>query len=135
MLVTVADVWVTSENGSMINGALWILGFQLLGELAVRSLGLPVPGPVVGMVLLFGVLCVRRPGSESGTLRAATGLLKHMQLLFVPVTVGIMVHAQAIREQWLPVSGGLVLSWLAGLVTVSGVAVLVQRWQRARADA
>lgn len=119
----------------MINGALWIIGCQLVGELVVRSLGLPVPGPVVGMVLLFGVLCLRRPGSESGTLRVAAGLLTHMQLLFVPVTVGIMVHAGAIREQWLPVTGGLVLSWAAGLVTVSGVAVLVQRWQRVRASA
>ena len=40
----------------MITGALWVLGCQLVGEVVVRSLGIPVPGPVVGMVLLFGVL-------------------------------------------------------------------------------
>lgn len=120
----------------MINGVLWILGCQLVGEVAVRLLGLTVPGPVLGMVLLFAVLCLRRPGPESGTLRVANGLLQHMQLLFVPVTVGIMVHARAIGEQWLPVSGGLLLSWAAGLLTVGGVGVLVQRWQlRAREGA
>lgn len=111
----------------MINGALWLLGCQLVGEVVVRWLGLPVPGPVLGMVLLFGVLSVRRPGPESGTLRVADGLLRHLQLLFVPVTVGIMVHAAAIREQWVPITGGLVLSWAAGLVTVAGLATLLVR--------
>lgn len=111
----------------MINGALWLLGCQLVGEVVVRSLGLPVPGPVLGMVLLFGVLSVRRPGPESGTLRVADGLLRHLQLLFVPVTVGIMVHAAAIKEQWVPITGGLVLSWAAGLVTVAGLATLLVR--------
>lgn len=111
----------------MINGALWLLGCQLVGEVVVRSLGLPVPGPVLGMVLLFGVLSVRRPGPESGTLRVADGLLRHLQLLFVPVTVGIMVHAAAIQEQWVPITGGLVLSWAAGLVTVAGLATLLVR--------
>lgn len=106
----------------MINGILWILGCQLVGEVFVRSLGLPVPGPVVGMVLLFAVLTVRRPGAESGTLRAGAGLLRHLQLLFVPVSVGIMVHAGAIGEQWLPIAGGIVASWVVGLVVVAGLA-------------
>ena len=30
-----------------------ILGCQLIGELVVTGTGLPVPGPVVGMALLF----------------------------------------------------------------------------------
>lgn len=111
----------------MINGALWLLGCQLVGEVVVRWLGLPIPGPVLGMVLLFGVLSVRRPGPQAGTLRVADGLLRHLQLLFVPVTVGIMVHAAAIREQWLPITGGLVLSWAAGLVTVAGLTTLLVR--------
>ncbi|WP_435199255.1 CidA/LrgA family protein [Janibacter sp. GS2] len=111
----------------MINGVLWILGCQLVGEVIVGSLGLSVPGPVVGMVLLFATLCVRRPGPGSGTLRVADGLLGHLQLLFVPVSVGIMVHAGAIRQQWLPATGGLVLSWAAGLVTVAVVASLLLR--------
>ncbi|NYF99299.1 CidA/LrgA family protein [Janibacter cremeus] len=117
----------------MINGALWVLGCQLVGEVVARWLDLPVPGPVLGMVLLFGVLSVRRPGQQSGTLRVADGLLRHLQLLFVPVTVGIMVHAGTIRQEWLPVTGGLVLSWAAGLVTVAGLATLLVR-RRGAAD-
>lgn len=111
----------------MINGALWLLGCQIVGELVARWLDLPVPGPVLGMVLLFGVLSVRRPSEDSGTLRVADGLLRHLQLLFVPVTVGIMVHASTLRDEWLPVTGGLVLSWVAGLVTIAGLASLLVR--------
>lgn len=112
----------------MINGILWVLGCQLVGEVVVRSLGLPVPGPVVGMVLLFAVLLVRRPGEESGTLRVGAGMLRHLQLFFVPVSVGIMVHAGAIGEQWLPITGGIVVSWTAGLVVVAWLAALLLRW-------
>lgn len=116
----------------MINGLLWLLGCQLVGELVVRALDLPVPGPVVGMVVLFGVLLVRRPTreSESGTLRAADGLLRHLQLLFVPAGVGIMAHVGAIRAEWLPIGLALVLSWVAGLATVAGLVVLLVRRRR-----
>ncbi len=116
----------------MINGILWVLGCQLVGEVFVRALGLSIPGPVVGMVLLFAVLSLRRPGPESGTLRFSEGLLRHLQLFFVPVSVGIMVHAAEIGEQWLPISGGLVVSRAAGLVTV---AVLAARLTRPRSEA
>lgn len=90
------------------------------------------------MVLLFGVLTVRRAGTGdgadggpmAGTLRAAGGLLRHMQLLFVPVSVGIMVHAATIRDAWLPITGGLVGSWAAGLLTVAGLSALLLRRRR-----
>ncbi|MGN7249069.1 CidA/LrgA family protein [Janibacter anophelis] len=117
----------------MINGILWVLGCQLVGEVLVRGLGLSIPGPVVGMVLLFGVLSWRRPGPESGTLRFSDGLLRHLQLFFVPVTVGIMVHVGELGEQWLPVTGGLVLSWAAGLVTVAALGAWLQRRRGVRA--
>lgn len=119
----------------MINGILWVLGCQLVGGVLVRSLDLSIPGPVVGMVLLFGVLSVRRPGPESGTLRVCDGLLRHLQLLFVPVSVGIMVHASQIARQWLPISVGLVLSWASGLVTVALLASLITRRRGVPADA
>lgn len=117
----------------MVTGLLWVLGCQVAGELMVRALGLPIPGPVVGMVLLFGVLAVRRPAPESGTLRAADGLLRHLQLFFVPAAVGIMVYAGKVRTEWLPVTGALVISWAAGLLTVAGLASLLVRQRRARA--
>ncbi len=40
----------------MIKWILAVLGLQLAGELAATLLRLPVPGPLLGMLLLFGLL-------------------------------------------------------------------------------
>lgn len=57
----------------------------------VRVAALPVPGPVVGMVLLFAALLMRAPlPKETGD--TADGILKHLSLLFVPAGVGVVQH-------------------------------------------
>jgi len=37
-----------------------LLVFQLAGEVLAHALGLPVPGPVIGLALLFATLAARR---------------------------------------------------------------------------
>ena len=65
--------------------------FPVYGEIAVIAFGLPIPGPVVGMALLFVSLIVR--GSVTEELGStANGLLRHLSLLFVPAGVGVMAH-------------------------------------------
>ena len=56
---------------------------QLAGEAIVHVATLPVPGPVVGMMLLFGLLLFRAP-LPSATGDTADGILNHLSLLFVP---------------------------------------------------
>ena len=114
----------------MIRGLTVLLACQLLGEVLIDLTDAPVPGPVVGMVLLFAWLQWRRPPAESGTVRAADGLLKHLQLFFVPAGVGIVAHAAVLREDALPITVALVVSWLAGLLLVGWV---VQLWGREHA--
>ncbi|WP_109510182.1 CidA/LrgA family protein [Nocardioides speluncae] len=111
----------------MINGLLWLLACQLAGEVVVRALDLQLPGPVVGMALLFVLLRWRRPSDESPTIRAADALLRHLQLLFVPAGVGVVTYLTLLREDALPIAAGLLVSWLAGLVTVAGLVVLLRR--------
>ena len=45
----------------MLGGLVVILICQLVGVFVVSATGLPVPGPVVGMVLFLVILLVRRP--------------------------------------------------------------------------
>lgn len=67
---------------------------QLAGEFLCRFFGLPLPGPVVGMGLLFAFLLLRGGQGRNAvpnTLGAsADQLLGHFSLLFVPASVGTM---------------------------------------------
>lgn len=115
---------------AVIAGLLWLLGCQLVGELVVRALDLPVPGAVLGMVLLFAVLRWRKAGEDAAPVVVARYLLDHLQLFFVPAGVGVVVYLSTVRDQALPIVVGLAGSWLLGLVTVAGLATLM-RWRRA----
>ena len=84
----------------MITGFIVLLGCQLIGEFAVRALGVPIPGPVVGMVLLFVVLVIRKPERTAGVVRAADGLLRHLQLLFIPAGAGIVAYLSVVGSSW-----------------------------------
>lgn len=104
-----------------------LLAFQLLGETVSYLLRLPVPGPVIGMVLLFIWLMVddRLLPVIQGT---TTEMLKHLSLLFVPAGVGIMVHAQRIGGEWLAIGVALVIStWLAIATTALVTRALMRR--------
>ena len=115
----------------MINALLALLVFQLVGELLVRSVALPVPGPVVGMLLLFAALRVR--GEVPGALqRASTALLSNLSLLFVPAGVGVMVHLGLLQTAWWQLLLTVALSTLATLLVTAAVMQLLVRVQRAR---
>ncbi|ANH37201.1 hypothetical protein I601_0754 [Nocardioides dokdonensis FR1436] len=106
----------------MLRGLLWLLGCQLVGEVVVEATGVPVPGPVVGMVLLLLVLTVRRPPEDGPVHRTADVLLPHLQLLFVPAGVGIVAYAGVLRDDLLAVLVSLVGSWFLGLAVVGVLA-------------
>ena len=96
---------------------------QLAGEVVAQLAHLPVPGPVVGMVLLFVGLIVKG-GVPEGLEKVGTTLLSHLSLLFIPAGVGIMVHLKLIATEWLPISVALVVS-TALTLAVTGV---VMQW-------
>lgn len=106
----------------MLPGLVVLLLCQLVGEVVVRLTGLPLPGAIVGLLFFLVVLRVRRPEEGSGLVRAPSVLLTHLQLLFVPAGVGVVVWLSTLRDNALPVAGGLWVSWLAGLL-VTGYAV------------
>lgn len=117
----------------MLAGLTWLLVFQCLGEALVRLVGLPVPGPVMGMLLLFVALRAREtiPEALGG---AANGLLQHLSLLFVPAGVGVMLHFGRIGQEWLAIAASLVVSTvLAIAVTAVVMRALIRRQERAEA--
>ena len=116
----------------VIAGLLVLLGCQLLGQLVADTLGLPVPGPVVGLVLLLLWLQARRPDEGSGLGRVCEGLLRHLQLLFVPAGVGVVQYLSVLAGAAVPLAVGLVVSWVLALAVAAGVATVLLGWQGRR---
>lgn len=97
--------------------------FQLIGEVAVQALGLPLPGPLVGMLVLFAALLGygRVPDALS---RTAGTLLQHMMLLFIPAVTGVMMHFGRVASEWLP----FLAACVGGAAVTLVVAALTLRW-------
>lgn len=106
----------------MLGALTVLLVFQLIGEVLVQFAGLPIPGPVIGLLLLFLSLCAR--GSLAVPLRdTANGILQHLSLLFVPAGVGVMVHFSRVSGEWLPILAATIISTALAI----GVSALVMQ--------
>jgi len=93
----------------MLGAITLLLLFQLAGEAIALFFALPVPGPVIGMGLLFATLALRA-GPSLDLRNTAQNLLQHLSLLFVPAGVGVMLHIQRMADEWLPIVVALVAS-------------------------
>ena len=106
----------------MIAALTWLLLYQLTGEILAHVLALPVPGPVIGMALLFLTLVVRGHGERpipKALQQTASTLLQHLSLLFVPAGTGVMLYLQLIVDEWLPIGVALVISTLGAMAVTA----------------
>jgi len=111
-----------------------LLVCQLLGESIVLGLGIPLPGPVIGMAILFFALIIYGKVPEPLS-NMTKGLLDQLSLLFVPAGVGVMTHLTLLGEEWMPITAALVVSTLVTLgVTGFMMQKLVTRAQRIEAQ-
>ena len=107
----------------MLESLAVLLFCQLIGELIVLYLEIPIPGPVIGMLLLFAGLMVRGNIPEP-LAKTANGLLEQLSLLFVPAGVGVMTHLTLLGKQWLPLTASLIISTV---LTIAVTGLLMQK--------
>ena len=110
----------------MINTFAVLLIFQTLGESLAYAFSLPVPGPVIGMLLLFCYL-IAKPQVADKLAPTTLEFLKHLSLLFIPAGVGIMAHAERVAAEWLPITVALVISAVVSLVVTASVLRWLQK--------
>jgi putative effector of murein hydrolase LrgA (UPF0299 family) len=119
----------------MIASLSLILLCQLAGEVIVRGLGLPMPGPVIGLMFLlilllardrFAVLA-RGPLREDGVENASRGLLAHLSLLFVPAGVGVVQKLDLVAAHGIAFAGVLAVSVLVTLLVTVTTFLLASR--------
>jgi holin-like protein len=102
---------------------------QLAGEVVARSLGLPVPGPVLGIVFVLVALALRRTLLAALDPVAAT-LLEYLSLLFVPAGVGVMRYGAILHTSGVALAAALIVSTLIGLAVTALVLVAFERSRR-----
>ena len=100
-----------------------LLVFQFLGDVLSHGLHLPLPGPLVGMLLLFFALLLR--GKVPAPLANTSGqLLQHMMLMFVPAVAGVMLHFDRVAREWQP----FLMACVVGTLVTLTVTALTLQW-------
>jgi holin-like protein len=109
----------------MIESLVVLLACQLLGEVLVHALALPLPGPVAGMLLLFLALLWRgrkKPGEPrvpEALADTSDALLRNLSLLFIPAAVGIVQHTGILRESGLAIAVSIVISTVLAMAVTA----------------
>ncbi|HLM67511.1 MAG TPA: CidA/LrgA family protein [Longimicrobium sp.] len=104
-----------------------LLAFGFAGGWIADAARLPLPGSVVGMLMLAAAL---RLGliPESTVRPAAELLIRNMALLFVPAGVGVMAYGGLLAREWLPIV-------VAGAASTVAVLLVVGWLQQRQEDA
>lgn len=119
----------------MIASLSLILLCQLAGEVFVRALGLPMPGPVIGLMLLLVLLIARDrfavlargPLQGDGVESASRVLVANLSLLFVPAGVGVVQKLDLVAEHGIAFLGVLAISVLVTLLVTVATFLLASR--------
>jgi len=112
-----------------------ILLCQLAGEALVRGIGVPMPGPVIGLMFLLVLLLLRDrfavlargPLQGEGVESTSRGLLANLSLLFVPAGVGVVQKLDLIVNHGIAFLGVLAISVLVTLLVTVGTFILASR--------
>ncbi len=125
----------------MIASLSLILLCQLAGEVIVRGLGLPMPGPVLGLLFLLLLLLgrdrlavlARGPLQGDGVESASHGLLAHLSLLFIPAGVGVVQKLDLLAEHGIAIvlilAASVVVTLLVTVATFLVASRLMARGQ------
>jgi holin-like protein len=119
----------------MIASLSLILLCQLAGEVIVRGFGLPMPGPVLGLLFLLLLLLARDrfaalargPLQQGGVENASRGLLSHLSLMFVPAGVGVVQKLDLVAQHGIAIAAVLALSVVVTLLATVGTFLVVSR--------
>ena len=117
------------RRNQFVEGMAVLVGFQLAGELVVRTGRLPVPAAVVGLFLLF-LWLLWRGRVPQGLQLASNALLDNLALLFVPATVGALLDIATIASEALAIAVAVVASTLLAMGAASGTFLGLERLQR-----
>jgi len=98
----------------MLKGLIILCGFYLLGDFISTLFHWPIPGSVMGMLLLFFFL-ILRGGLPKSLRETSQSLLPYLPLFIVPASVGIINYWSLLQAEGLALLFIIFISVLIGL--------------------
>lgn len=97
----------------LLKQILILFGLSFLGDSLTNALSLPIPGSIIGLVVLFILLYTKTLKVEDVE-DVGVWLKNNMAFFFVPATVGIMTYLDILKTTWVEV---LIIVIISTLVT------------------
>ncbi len=118
---------MTARKLALMSVAFGVLaGLDAAGGAIARATHVPVPGTVIGLLLLLGGFTalggVPAPMEELARL-----LIGHLNLLYIPAAVGVVAYASLVRRDAWPIVVALVGSAIVGLAVTGWTFQIVER--------
>jgi holin-like protein len=107
----------------MLKGLMILLSFQVLGEAIKAYTGIILPGPIIGMLLLFIGLCLWR-GVPSFLNQSSQTLIQYLALMFLPPSVGLFFLGERFDDQWPAIISAMIIGTFLSLV----FSALLMKW-------
>lgn len=104
-----------------------ILGIALLGEIISKLLNLPIPGNVLGMVILLIFLSLKIVKIEMIE-ELSNFLLGYLAFFFIPAAVGLIANLDLLKEQGIAILTICVISTIVAIVVTGLTIQFVKRW-------
>ena len=105
-----------------------IIGICFLGELLHKLLRIPIPGNILGMIILFICLCLSIIKLEM-IKEISNFLLDHLAFFFIPSGVGLIACMNILKGEWIAFLGVCLITTVIIMVFTGYTVQLLKRGQ------
>lgn len=102
--------------------ALIVFGIYLFGEVLASVLPIPIPGNILGMIILF-VLLYTKVIKVENIKNITDFLLNHLAFFFIPAGVGLMTSIGIIKTTWIQL---LIVCLITTIIIIVSTGIIVQ---------
>jgi holin-like protein len=99
-----------------------VLAMYFSGEILTIFFNLPVPGNIMGMILLLILLCTNVIKLEMVD-TVSNFFLDHLAFFFIPAGVGLLTSLSVIKDSYIRL---LIVCFLTTVITISVTALVVE---------
>jgi holin-like protein len=103
-----------------------ILGAVIIGDVLTTTLGVPIPGSVLGL-LAAAALFLSRGGPTPAMSRIFDAVIPYAPMLFVPAGAGVVANWALVANGWLPIIAAATVGTGSALLVTGIIAKLLLR--------